>query len=116
MVEEISTELDSEALRKHSKMRHFPTMLHRWKRKQMRLCLLTESHRSISIRLSENRYHAELLPCLKIVCSMPISMKGNFDYDTNDLEIKYRDDIYTVYDRVSGFELVCEGVEISEYQ
>lgn len=33
MEEEISTELDSEALRKHSKMRHFPTILHRMEKK-----------------------------------------------------------------------------------
>lgn len=109
----VTTEFATQELSQHSVLRHFPTLLKRWKGKQFRLVNLTESHRSIAIRLSGNRYN-HTLPCLIISCGGPISMKGNFDMDTNDLEVKQVGENYIVYDKQNNFELVCEGVEIAE--
>jgi len=109
----ISTEFETTELKQHKILRHFPTLLKRWKGKEMRLYNLTESHRSISIKLSENRYN-DTLPYLKISCIEPIIMKGSFDYPSSDIEIKQMGENYVIYDKTSGFELECAMVEVKE--
>lgn len=112
----VSTEFDTPDLKQHYLLRHFPTLLKRWKGKQMRLYDLSlGGHRSISIKLSDNRYHHEL-PYLQLACIEPVSMKGRFDYDTSDLEVREEGQLFVVYDKQTDFELLCGKVEITERQ
>ncbi len=109
----VSTENKDDKLKNHFLLRHFPKLLGRWKGKEVRLCNLTTSHRSITIQVSDNRFVYNI-PHLRIICMGPISMKGKFDLETNDLEVREEGNIYIVYDKSSDFELACEMVEIKE--
>ncbi|MDH7447628.1 hypothetical protein [Aquimarina sp. 2201CG14-23] len=109
----ISTTEITEELKSHPILRHAPSLLKRWKGNQARLFNLSENHRKIQLRISEDRYQNDI-SCLLISMHEPITMKGSFDWDNADIEIEYHDTYYKVVDAENHFEITCNNVSITE--
>lgn len=109
----IDTANNLDTLNNYPVFKHTAILLKRWKGKHMRLFGLTNYSRRISIKLSENSLN-EQLPYLKITCIEPIFIQGCFEYKTNDIDIKFNGSTYTIYDKLTKFELQCKEIEVIE--
>ncbi len=109
----ISTKHITEGLKSHPVLKHTPTLLKRWKGNQARLFNLTENHRKVQLKISEDRYKNDL-SCLLISMHEPIKMNGPFDWDNSDIEIQFDDTHYKVIDTINQFEITCDSVSVVE--
>jgi len=124
----LSTKNMDAALEAHPVMRHFPTLLQRWKGQQARLLNLTNSHRKIYLKLAKNRY-LDNQPHLSIAMIEPLHMTGPFDYHLTrrlmnlcqEFQIPYQRDVFKYYrsDIATALEagydirssLICFGID-----
>ncbi|WP_298869396.1 hypothetical protein [uncultured Gimesia sp.] len=105
------TKIDNEDLKSDPILRHFPTMLHRWKGGRARMYTLTDSHKSLTIRIEINGKKGNL----HLSCS-PTHICGPVEWTHAELEVK-RDanGDFIIYDESVNLEIKSDGcVEIAE--
>lgn len=108
----IDTAIQNDALSSHAQMRHFPKLLRRWHGQRALLKDLTTSHRSVTIKISDNPANSYLI----IACLGPRNMRGEFQFDNSHLEVRCdTEGMYCVYDTAHDFALQCESVEVKEH-
>src|SRR5947208_3311914 len=65
------------------KLRHFPTLLKRWKGGQARMYELTSSHKTLTIRIERSKVKGNL----HVACLAPLHIHGPLEWSDCDLEI-----------------------------
>jgi hypothetical protein len=93
-------------------MRHFPTLLRRWKGANARLAELTRSLRSLRIELSV----AGRPGYLRIACVDPLFIHGPTEWKDADLEVQLQPTgEYLITDASVGLQVRAGNVEVSEH-
>jgi hypothetical protein len=92
------------------RLRHFPTMLARWRGARAKMWELTVGHKSLTIRLER----AGSCDNLHVSC-FPIHIRGPVTWDNCDLEVSLTDEgKWLIRDAVAGLEVLAEGVDVAE--
>ncbi len=92
-------------------LRHFPTLLARWRGGNASLHSLTSSHRAIKILITKSGADGNL----QLACLGPIAISGPFEWNDSDITIGLSENGgFVVRDATAGFELETESVEIAE--
>jgi hypothetical protein len=92
-------------------LRHFPTMLHRWRGGQAIMLELTSSHKSLTIRVKQEGRPGNVI----VACVGPRHIHGPVYWENACIEIRRIDETgYLVYDAGADVEITCDAVEIAE--
>jgi hypothetical protein len=92
-------------------LRHFPTLLGRWRGGNARLWQLTTSHKALTIRVERPGIHGNL----HVACIGPLHIRGPVDWSDSDIEIvPGPSDTFVVRDCRAGLEIHTEHVEVLE--
>jgi hypothetical protein len=92
-------------------LRHFPTMLGRWRGGHARMWELTVSIKSLTIRVEKPGVHGNL----HVACVAPTHICGPVDWDDCEIEIALGSrDTFVVRDRRAGLEVHAGHVEVKE--
>lgn len=93
-------------------MRHFPTLLSRWKGTSARLWVLTSSHPTLSIVLYDN----DSTGSLEVACLDPERIEAPLRWENSDIQIvKAKNGMFNVIDQKAGVLISECGVEIKEF-
>lgn len=105
------TKFDNELLRSHPILRHFPTLLHRWHGGRARFYNLTDSHRSLTIRVEKTDVKGNLH-----LTFSPVHICGPVEWSPAHLEVKLNaDGHYVIYDEEADVTIISDGgIEIAE--
>ena len=96
--------------RQRDRLRHFPTMLARWRGARAKMWQLTVSLKTLTIRLERPGSNENL----HVSCH-PIHIHGPVVWDNCDLEISPTDaGKWVIKDATAGVEILAEGVEVKE--
>ena len=101
--------------RRRDRLRHFPTMLKRWRGGRAQLWNYTISHRVLTLRIER----AGVRGNLEIGCGALNYIRAPECWDNCDLEIDLVDDgsqfpAFVVRDRNADVEIICGVAEIAE--
>jgi hypothetical protein len=98
--------------RKRDKLRHFPTMLARWRGGHARMWELTVSLKSLTIRVERKGVTGNL----HVACIGPVHIQGPVCWDMSDIEIVLPEDHgnFVVRDVRAGVEIETESIELKE--
>jgi hypothetical protein len=105
------TKYDNESLRSHPILRHFPTLLHRWHGGRARFYDLTDSHRSLTIRVEKSGVVGNLH-----LTFSPVHICGPVEWSPANLEVKLNAyGHYVIYDEEANVTIISDGgIEIAE--
>ena len=92
------------------RLRHFPTILSRWRGGHARIWELTTSHATLTIRVEIPGRHGNL----RVACLGPLFIQGPYEWSNCDLRVDWDGTSFVVYDDAAGLEVVTESVEIAE--
>ena len=95
-------------------MRHFPTLLKRWKGVTARLLELTVAHPTLRIVL----YDQDRPGCLEVICIAPEKISAPCEWQNANLiveKVAGAGGLFNVVDREAGVEIGNCGVEIKEF-
>lgn len=92
-------------------LRHFPTLLQRWKGCIARLWELTTSHPTLILRIEQQERHGNL----QISCIGPIHIQGPTECKNCIIQVeRYPKGGFLITDENAGVKIHSEMVEISE--
>ena len=91
-------------------LRHFPTLLQRWEGAIARLCELTCSHQTLTIRLEQNGRNGNL----QIACIEPIFIHSPTDWCDAKITVLPSNNGFVVVDEAAGVRIETHHVEIAE--
>jgi len=92
------------------RLRHFPTLLNRWKGGRARFWLYSVSHRSFVIRIERAgiKGNLEIGLCADHIC-------GPVAWENANIEISYKQGVgYVIQDRSAGVRVVGGSVSLAE--
>ncbi len=94
-------------------MRHFPTLLARWKGASGRLWELTSSHPILRIALYDN----DRSGCLEVICIDPERIEAPRHWKNADIVIEKTggNGLFNVIDRAASVYITNCGVEVKEF-
>ena len=93
-------------------MKHFPTLLSRWKGISARLWNLSSSHQALRIVL----YDSDRKGCLEVLCIGPERIEAPLRRENSDIQIsKAKNGMFNVIDQKAGVLISDCGVEIKEF-
>jgi hypothetical protein len=97
--------------RRRDRLRHFPTLLARWRGGRARMWELTISLKTLTIRVERKGVSGNLHVC----CIAPTHINGPVYWDDSDIEIQLaEDETFVVRDVRAGLEVRTMNVEIAE--
>jgi hypothetical protein len=91
-------------------LRHFPTLLRRWDGALARMCEMTISHRTLTIRLERHGQVGNL----EIACIGPTVIYGPTDWEDAMMTVEHGPDGFIVSDARAGVRIKTDHVEIAE--
>jgi hypothetical protein len=93
------------------RLRHFPTLLNRWKGGRARFWYYSASHRSFVIRIERTGVKGNL----EVGCSAVDFISGPVAWDNADIEITFEPEVrYVIQDRAAGVRIVAGAVGLAE--
>lgn len=96
--------------RRQDRLRHFPTLLARWRGGRAKMWELTVSLKTLTIRIERKGVHGNL----HVSCIGPIHIQGPVYWDDSDIEIVPLEHGLIVRDARAGLEIHTENVEVAE--
>lgn len=97
--------------RRKERLRHFPTMLERWRGGLATLNKLTSSHRTLTILITKPDSGGNL----QLSCPGPIAIYGPFEWHNSNITVSLSETgNFLVTDSVANFRLESESIEIAE--
>jgi hypothetical protein len=97
--------------RQRDRLRHFPTLLERWRGGRARLWDLSVSHECLTIRVEQPGVRGNL----EIGCIGVTHIHSPFRWDNSHIEIVLTvDNTFVITDEGAGVRVVAMGVEIAE--
>ncbi len=96
--------------KRHDMMRHFPTILDRWKGADARLWTLTSGHPTLTILLSRREESRFLL----IHCASPLRINAPQHWTPSDIRVELDVDMFRVVDENAGVCISDCGVGLHE--
>lgn len=98
--------------RREGMMRHFPTLLARWKGADARLWNLTQSHPTLTILLTKE----DVPGCLIVSCGSPKRIESPRCWDDAEIRVELGQDMFNVIDDRAEMQ-ICEcSVEVKELE
>ncbi|MCW8132214.1 MAG: hypothetical protein KIS92_17840 [Planctomycetota bacterium] len=92
-------------------LRHFPTLLNRWRGADARIKELTVSHRTLGIEL----YRKGVKGFLRIACIDPLFIHAPLEWTDADLRVElHGSEDWVVLDARADVRVITGSVEISE--
>jgi hypothetical protein len=97
--------------RREDMLRHFPTLLRRWRGYPARLVELTRSHQTLEIELRDSvtGYF------MSIGCIAPLAIQSPVEWENAEIEVALHPNGFVVRDRAAHIEIVAVSVEINEH-
>src|SRR5688572_6372536 len=98
--------------RRLDRLRHFPTLLSRWRGAHARMVELTESIRTLSIKLRREEQPGHLL----VACVYPLFVHGPIEWSDADITVAlHGTDGFVVTDSRADVRVITGSVEIKEF-
>lgn len=93
-------------------LRHFPTLLGRWRGSHAKMTELTDSHRTLRIILRHERHSGHLL----IACIDPLTIHAPVEWAVADITVGlHGSEDFIVTDTRADVRVVTGSVEVSEH-
>lgn len=97
--------------RQRDQLRHFPTLLNRWRGGDARLWVYYVSHRSLTIRIERPGVRGNL----HVRCGGVIHIHAPSSWEDSRIEIDLTEDgDYVVKDEKAGVQILAGGVSVAE--
>jgi hypothetical protein len=98
--------------RREDMMRHFPTLLARWRGADARLWNLTQSHPTLTILLTKD----DTPGCLLVSCGSPIRIEASRYWNDADIHVEIAQDMFNVIDERADMRIFECSVEVKELE
>ncbi len=98
--------------RREDMMRHFPTLLARWKGANARLWNLTQSHPTLTILLTKE----DAPGCLIVSCISPERIESPRYWDDAEIRVELAQNMFVVSDDRAEVRISECGVEVKELE
>ena len=93
-------------------LRHFPTLLNRWRGSRAQMTELTETHRTLRIVLRRDGHSGHLL----IACICPLTIHAPVEWLDADITIGLHGAVdFAVTDARADVRVITGSVEVAEY-
>jgi hypothetical protein len=97
--------------RRRDQLRHFPTLLERWRGGRAKLWELTASHQSLTIRIERPGVRGNL----HVICFGPILIHSPGSWEGSCIDVQLNEEgIFVVGDEKAGVQILARKVEVKE--